>query len=171
MISLRISCLALLLVTQACQSPKMHAAPRDETVRAELLSLVKGLEGRWQVMGEGPASFIEFGLSSKGTAVREIMFPGTDEEMTNMYTLDGNSLVMTHYCAAGNQPRMRATSYTNDQLVFAPDGVSDLASPEAFYMSDMVLTFVGENRVNQTWRGLAGGIESEMPVFELKRIP
>ncbi len=49
-----------------------------------------------------------FKLLSGGSAVRETMFPGTDHEMTNMYHLDGHDLVLTHYCAEGNQSRMRA---------------------------------------------------------------
>ncbi len=45
------------------------------------------------------------------------MYPGMEHEMTNMYTLDGNTLVMTHYCAGGNQPRMRATGVENGRVV------------------------------------------------------
>lgn len=170
MIQLRAACVLALFLAHGCQAPGGDRPPRDEAHRAEMLAAVKSLAGRWQVMGEGEPSFIEFSLSSKGTAVREVMFPGTAEEMTNMYALDGNSLLMTHYCAAGNQPMMRASEYTENQLVFHPAGVLDLESPDAFYMSDLVLTFVGEDRLNETWRGTASGVQSEMPVFELKRV-
>ncbi|MEZ6019293.1 MAG: hypothetical protein R3F17_04090 [Planctomycetota bacterium] len=42
--------------------------------------------------------------------MREIMFPGQPFEMTNVYRLDGNDLCVTHFCAVGNQPQMRATA-------------------------------------------------------------
>jgi hypothetical protein len=170
MIHFRAACVLALLLSQGCQAPGGCQPPRDEALRGELLSAVKDLVGRWQVIGEDPPAFIDFSLSSNGTAVREIMFPGTAEEMTNMYSLDGNSLLMTHYCSAGNQPMMRAGGFEGNQLVFQPSGVLDLESPAAFYMSDMVLTFVGEDRLDETWRGMTDGVQSKMPVFQLKRV-
>ena len=118
-----------------------------------------------------PGTFIDFSTIAKGSVVREVMFPGAEEEMVNMYTLDGNTLMMTHYCAAGNQPVMRATQIKNDEIVFEPVRVQDLESPEAHYMSDMTLTFVSENEITESWRGMAAGAVSEMPVFQLKRVP
>ena len=34
----------------------------------------------------------------------ETMFAGTQHEMINMYTVDGDALIATHYCSAENQP-------------------------------------------------------------------
>ena len=31
------------------------------------------------------------------------------EDMISMFNLDGDRVVLTHYCAAGNQPRMVAS--------------------------------------------------------------
>ena len=82
---------------------------------------------RLPVEGPDGEGIVEFRVSSNGSAVRELMYPGTEHEMTNMYTLEGNTLVMTHYCAGGNQPHMRASKFENGRLAFEPDGVSDLA--------------------------------------------
>ena len=41
-----------------------------------------------------------------GSAVTETLFPGTAHEMMSVYHMDGDDLVLTHYCAGGNQPRM-----------------------------------------------------------------
>ena len=43
---------------------------------------------------------IEFRVTSAGSVVQETMFPGSDHEMVNMYSVDGDKLLMTHYCAA-----------------------------------------------------------------------
>ena len=56
--------------------------------------------------------------------MQETLFPGTPNEMISMYHLADGQLVMTHYCAMGNQPRMKldAQASTPDKLVFAFDG-------------------------------------------------
>ena len=40
--------------------------------------------------------------------------------MINMYTVDGDSLIATHYCSGQNQPvlKLNAAKSTADQLVF-----------------------------------------------------
>jgi len=157
----------------ACQSPPADGngpAPRDEAQRTRLPESVTALEGRWRVLGETEPTFIDFQVSSAGSAVREIMFPGSEHEMTNMYTLDGNSLVMTHYCGAGNQPHMRADAIEEGRLAFASFGVSDLATPETFYMAEMTLHFVDDDHVDEHWKGVTAGEPSEVGVFQLERV-
>ena len=46
-------------------------------------------------------------VTAAGSAVHETIFPGTGHEMVSMYHADGKDLIMTHYCALGNQPRMK----------------------------------------------------------------
>lgn len=128
--------LCLVLLTSACaatapdepQGPPIVDA--DPERRDPLFDAVAGLEGRWQLVDEGMPGVIEYAVTAGGHSVREVMFPGEPHEMVNMYSLDGNSLVMTHYCAAGNQPRMRALSFGGRHLPFGSDGVSDLKSPD-----------------------------------------
>ena len=151
-------CLALSLC--ACQSaaraPVVEADPQH---RAHLLAAVASLEGRWRVTGAHgeEAQFVEFRVSSNGSAVRELMFPGTPQEMTNMYTLDGNELAMTHYCAGGNQPHMRATNLTGNRLAFAFDSVSDLEADDEVYMGSMTLVLVDADHVEQHWSAYKAG--------------
>ena len=47
-------------------------------------------------------------VTAGGSAVHETLFPGSAHEMVSVYHLDGADLVMTHFCALGNQPRMKA---------------------------------------------------------------
>src|SRR5256885_16512664 len=45
------------------------------------------------------------------------MLHGTDEsgmKMATVYHMDGPHLMLTHYCAAKNQPRLRATEISDD---------------------------------------------------------
>lgn len=166
------SFLPALLLLAACQS----AAPRDvvdadPARRADLFSAVTALEGRWVGEGsDGMALEHEFKVTSQGSAVREVMFPGGEHEMTNMYSLDGNALAMTHYCAAGNQPRMRATAVEAGSLRFAFDGVSDLKADDELYMGEMTLKLVNENEIVEHWKAFKNGeLEHEM-VMTLRRV-
>jgi hypothetical protein len=163
--------IALALAAAACQSSAPKVVDSDPAVRQVLFEAVAGLEGRWQMEGpEGPA-YIEFALTAGGSAVRETMFPGTPFEMVNMYTLDGNALSMTHYCAAGNQPHMRADALEGDRLAFRTTGVSDLKSPDEHYMGSMTLVFVDADHVEQHWISLNAPESDHMPAFALTRVP
>ncbi|MBC7773352.1 MAG: hypothetical protein H7210_12720 [Pyrinomonadaceae bacterium] len=147
--------------------PKAAAAPVQP---ATPLDPVKQLAGTWEMKGpDGSVQTIVYSVGSGGSAVREIMFPGHPHEMTNMYHMDGNSVVMTHYCAAGNQPRMRATPGTPGVLDFKADSVTNLASSDTHYMGGLRLVFVDKDHVREEWKSVENGKVSDGPVFELTR--
>ena len=159
--------LSLAAAALACHSTSAPAADSGQPAQREaLLAAVSGLAGRWEAPSEDAEPVVhEFSVGSGGSAVREIMFPGTPHEMTNMYTLDGDALVMTHYCAMGNQPHMRATSIEGDRIVFRADGVSDLSSPDEAYMGEMTLVMVHDDHIEQQWRAFrAGELDHELKI-------
>lgn len=67
-----------------------------------------------------------------------------DKTMVTTYHRDGNASMLTHYCAANNQPRMRAASI-NDNLreltckFFDP---TNLASPKDGHLYEAVFNFI-----------------------------
>ena len=102
------------------------------------------------------------------------MFPGDPHEMTNLYHMDGTHLVITHYCAAGNQPRMVATSarQTDAGTVFHfdIDSVSNLRESHNEYMGNMTLTILKDGGLRQEWRSYQrDGKLSDPTTFELSR--
>jgi hypothetical protein len=84
---------------------------------------MKKLAGEWE--GETTSepqpmkASVIFRVTSAGHTVMEQLMPGTEHEMVTMYYLDGPDLVMTHYCAAGNQPHLAL-----DHEVSKPDDVT-----------------------------------------------
>ena len=64
----------------------------------------KGLRGRWQIQSGGRTLPIEmsYDLASNGSIVTEQF----GKELSVIYP-DGDSLLMTHFCNSGNQPRLR----------------------------------------------------------------
>ena len=119
--------IAVLLVVLGGTAPL--AAQQSSGVDGQAaFEMLKKLEGRWagtfgyDGVDETYPVVHEFHVFGKGTAVMESMFSGTDDEMISMYHLEGDDLVMTHYCAAGNQPRMK----------FDPEEASATALPFGF---------------------------------------
>ncbi len=172
------SMIALVVAVGCSSSPKAAktaspavVAKASEAQTAELLGRIKILDGTWEMIGpDGQKSTIIFKTVSGGTAVREIMFPGTGHEMTNMYHMDGPSIVMTHFCAAGNQPRMRATAFVNNSIAFTSDSVSNLTSMNDQYMGAMTLVFKDADHIEERWQHMAGDKVSHGPNFELTRV-
>lgn len=173
----RLSHLSLLglLALPGCQASETESASPALSVgnpayRASLFSPLLELEGRWRQVGTEDVT--EFRQSSGGSALREIMFPGTDHEMTNMYTLDGDSIVMTHYCAAGNQPSMRAEVVGSGRLDFQFESVADLSAADEVYMGEMSLVWTDGDHIQQRWRSFVAGVhqEGQDMVFELERV-
>jgi len=133
---------------------------------AALLDRVKSLAGTWEgTTPDGTSGHTTFQVTSAGTAVREIIFPGTPMEMTNMYTMDGPDLLMTHYCAAGNQPHMKAAANApgsnNNTIAFKSVGVSNLTKPDEMYMGEMTITFIDADHIRQHWQSLKSGKPSD----------
>lgn len=164
---------ALLLAfsSAACRtSADVRVVEADPARRQALFAAVAALEGRWMMEGpEGP-SYTEFALTSNGSAVRETMFPGMPHEMVNMYALDGNSLAMTHYCAGGNQPHMRADALEGGALEFRSAGVSDLKAADEPYMGAMTLVLLDADHIEQRWTAFNQGDVDHSPVFTLQRV-
>src|SRR5436305_965324 len=103
------------LALGACATSRSNTEPRVVSAASPsqeaMFNQIKSLNGKWAMTGSEASmkGEIDFVVSSNNSVVREIMFPGTPHEMTNVYHLDGPSILMTHYCAMGNQPHLRAT--------------------------------------------------------------
>ena len=168
--------LSLVLLATACGTTpgtgtRLQVVSADPATREALFAPLCALEGRWESEeAEEEPMTIEFHVSSGGSALREIMFPGSEHEMTNMYTLDGDSVLMTHYCAGGNQPHMRASALEGNRLAFRSEGVSDLKAPDEAYMGEMTLVFVDDDRIEQHWSALRGEAVDHSTVFRFRRM-
>ncbi|MCL4741633.1 MAG: hypothetical protein KJZ54_05450 [Phycisphaerales bacterium] len=166
-----IACVALLA---SCSSqPARHVASPDRD--AEMFGRITSLAGEWESAEDAGMPYTAvFTVSSGGSVVREVMFPGHPHEMTNLYHMDGGDLVVTHYCAAGNQPRMvaREVRETAEGTVFEFDfeSVSNLRAEHDHYMGNMTLTLLRDGTIRQDWRSYGrDGKLTEPTVFGLKR--
>ena len=162
---------SLFAAAQAFAAEPSTPAKMDPKAAFERL---KSLAGEWQGQaGHGDKSFpasVTYKLSSNGSVVMETLMPGTAHEMISMYHLDGGELVMTHYCAMANQPRMKldTTASTKDELKFAFAGGTNLDPAKDSHIHAGTLKFDGAALIAD-WTVWAGGKEQGHNVFNLKR--
>ena len=159
----------------------IHATESDAQA---MLDTLKSLEGTWQGTAEGtgtdelpeneepPRPIHEFRVSAAGTVVMETMNPGTDHEMINMYHLDGDELMLTHYCAGGNQPSMRLVSdrSTPEKMVFDFAGGTNLDPAVDGHIHAAEITMVDSDHVISEWIGYQNGAEAGVMTFDLERV-
>ena len=140
-----------------------------------VMKKLAALEGDWMLLDEeGRETDVvgsTFRLTAGGSALVETMFPNDGHEMVNMYHADGDRVLMTHYCAAGNQPRL-VVEATDDEnrLELRFESITNLATPETTYMSQAVYVFHGDDRLTTRWRSMTDGkLTEETTTMELKR--
>ena len=142
-----------------------------QTDAQKAFSVIKSLPGTWeQKAADGRTLQITFKAVSGGSAVMsEIMGQGP-EDMISMFHMDGpNKLLMTHYCGAGNQPRMQAAvSPDGKTITFTYFDATNLEAPDAGHMQKMVLMMIDENHHTEDWTFSDHGKEMKES-FDLRR--
>jgi len=153
-------------------------APLDAKGIGAKLSKLKGLEGTWVgVSGPGKAEDhakmkLVFHAVANGTAVVETMFPGTKEEMVNVYHPTADGVMVTHYCAMGVQPRMKLASSDDKSLKFAFVDSTNMKSRDEGHMDSLTLTIDGDRLIEEWTYFKAGQVMDNMTTkFEMKRQP
>jgi hypothetical protein len=96
-------------------------------------------------------------LTGGGSAVVEELFPGKPHEMTTVYHLDGEDVVLTHYCMGGNQPRMRARQTKDATVAFAYDGGTNIDPKKTRHMHQATFEFVSADEFRTEWVQHADG--------------
>jgi hypothetical protein len=129
---------------------------------------LKSLDGSWEGKApDGQTVQVAYRVTGNGSAVMSEIKGHAD--MISMFNLDGDRLLMTHYCGAGNQPRMVAsTSPDGKTLTFDFLDATNLASPDDGHMTRLVLSMPDANHHTEEWIYSDHG-KQEKEVFELWR--
>ncbi|MBL8757754.1 MAG: hypothetical protein JNK35_04900 [Phycisphaerae bacterium] len=155
---------------EASQQPA-GAGAAAPAKKATLLDKLKPLAGTWEMTADGKKQVaIVSKVTSAGSVYCETMFPGSDHEMTNMFHMDGDDMVITHYCAMGNQPRMRCKGESAPGVfVFTFDQGTNVSKGQP-YMGHLKLTIVDKDTIKHEWESLVDGKPGEHKVtLELSR--
>jgi hypothetical protein len=167
------------VVFLAATSPGLAGGLEAQTAFDELKSLAGTWRGKPEgegVEAEAEAEKVdevihEFRVSAAGTVVMETMGPGTDHEMINMYHVDGDDLVLTHYCAGGNQPTMRLDreKSTVAKLVFDFTGGTNLDPAVDAHIHSAEIKLGDPKKLESIWESYAGGKKAGTMTFHLAR--
>jgi hypothetical protein len=132
---------------------------------------LKSLAGNWEGKAtDGRSVHINYMVVSGGSAVMESITEGAGNQMVTLYHLDGDHLMMTHYCSAGNQPRMRADSSGSNPsaIKFSYIDATNLSGPEAGRMVAHSIIWKDADHVTQGWTWREKG-QQRVESFELQR--
>jgi hypothetical protein len=154
---------AIALAAGARADDHKHAAKGDANPALEKL---KKLAGEWVAVddkGKPTDQVVSvFKVTAAGSAVHETIFPGAAHEMVSIYHLDGKDLLMTHYCALGNQPHMKLDPKGKpNELKFEFAGGTNLDPAKDMHMHEGSITLVDDDHIEWKWSGYSGGKPAE----------
>ncbi|HWB08589.1 MAG TPA: hypothetical protein VG826_05170 [Pirellulales bacterium] len=150
------------------------AENQTQTSNTQRFDALKRLAGDWvEADKEGKPTdklVSSFRVTAAGSAVEETIFPGSDHEMITMYHLDGDDLILTHYCMLGNQPRLKAEPGTDpNRIAFKFVGATNLKSDDDHHMHEATFTFEGNDHFQAEWASNKEGKECHRVVLNLVR--
>ena len=105
----------------------------------------KGFEGKWAIRsGQKTLPFeMTYQIGSKGSIVTEQF----GKELSVFYR-DGQSLLMTHFCNAGNQPRLRLRENTQSGVFeFLMFDITNLQSSDADHVERVAYRVIDDKTI------------------------
>jgi hypothetical protein len=115
---------------------------------------IKTLAGTWEgKAAQGMPVKVSFRETAGGSAVMSEILGHGAEDMITMFYLDGpDKLLLTHYCSAGNQPRMQAAASPDGKtLTFNFLDSTNLPSLEDGHMRRVVIAMLGPDHHTEEW--------------------
>jgi hypothetical protein len=152
----------ILVLVLACSSVMSLAGAIDNASGDAVWGQMKSLVGTWDGTSAEGKTTERFELSSLNSALVEHSQKGTENEaMLTVYYRDGARVMLTHYCGAGNQPRMVAANYdpATKTLEFKFLDVTNLESTPG-YMKSVTFHFEGDDHYTAHWVWASNGKET-----------
>src|SRR5271166_7189091 len=131
--------------------------------------LLKGMEGNWAGKNQqGQHIEVSFRMTAGGSALMSEIHGQGPENMITMFHMDGNRLLMTHYCGAGNQPRMKIISADAKSVSFDFFNGTNIG-PGDGHMQHVTFTEPDADHHLEEWVFLDHGKEMK-ELFTLERV-
>jgi len=122
---------------------------------ANAFTRLRTLAGEWDAtLADGETAHLSVELVAAGSALLERETGGNRPVMTTMYHRDGDRVLLTHYCMAGNQPRMQARTFdaAKNELTFDFVDATNMPNAAAGHMHSLVIRFIDADHVETTWQ-------------------
>jgi hypothetical protein len=114
---------------------------------------LKSLAGSWEGKNSmGQSVQVSYRMTAGGSALMSEIV-GHGETMITMINVDGpNRLLLTHYCAVGNQPRMQASASPDGKTItFNFLDATNLDNPQSGHMDHVVIALLGPDHHTEEW--------------------
>lgn len=161
---MKFSCFAIgALVMVGCSTPPAPLAPSplDQATRARAWTeLSQKLAGSWKAQVGAGFVRVDYQPISNGSALMERFFTVSGKETASLYHPAGDRVLVTHYCAQGNQPRLQLTRASDNQLEFEYLDATDLDEGEGVMRRLVVVLRDGAFDQIATYRNGDGKEES-----------
>jgi len=150
---LRIAFLLVVALVLALAGSASAADTNKPANASQAFDKLKGLVGHWEATSDKGKVTASYELVANGTVLLERTKVREADEMLTAYHLDGNRLVLTHYCIAGNQPHLQAQAFdpASQEIRFDFAGASNLASSNDGHIHSAVIKFLGPDAFNSDW--------------------
>jgi hypothetical protein len=159
----------------ACAAGLLTSPLTAEVEATHAFEQLKRLVGQWEGKREdGSTATASYRLSGNDSFLIEefdvVEHDGYD--MSTMYHLDGDRLMLTHYCMAKNQPRMTAdlSSSNLETINFTFLDATNLKSAADGHMHSAVFNFLDEQSMEQAWTFRKDGVDSFSEVIRFERV-
>jgi hypothetical protein len=138
------------IILAALASPASSGDARPVTSAADPLAPLRRLAGRWVTPDGTEATYVEY---AAGTVVLEkLVMSGQSESMVTLYSADGPSVLLAHYCNRNHLSRMQTRGLAEaNVLVFEFVDGANLPMAGGGYMKRLELRFIAETRFRAIW--------------------
>lgn len=153
--------LGLLVAIVGATFAAAPGGPAEAADAASDFGRIASLVGEWHGSFEWSGARTDRGemdatyrTTGHGTAVMEDLISAGETIMTSVYHRDGPALRMTHYCGAGNQPRLKAEPAPDDprDIRFAFVDATNLGDPPAPHVDRLEMRFLDATHLQLTFR-------------------
>ena len=160
-----------LLLVSACHSHTTRPPSGVEAGAAKTsFEHLQQLVGHWKcTTAEARTVDLAYRLVSSGSTLVETFTTSSGKETLTVFHLDGPRLLATHYCAQGNQPRLRLQRASDRRFDFLFQDATNLTSPAASHLDRLGLELIDSGHHRRTEIYVADGKE-ETTHYECERV-
>jgi hypothetical protein len=159
--------LVSLSISAVAQSDSQQSFDKLKTLAGSWEGHATTLPPRAEI--EGKAMQVTLRTTSMGNALmHEMTGAGRPDDPITMLYLDGDRLLLTHYCDAGNRPRMTG-KISSDGKTVEFDFLDVAGSTQYGHMHHAVFTLIDANHHTEDWTYMEPGDKPVHAHFDLQR--
>jgi hypothetical protein len=129
---------------------------------------MKTLAGSWEGTFQGKTLQVSLRVTSMGNNLMHEMKGSGPEDPITMFNVDSDRLLLTHYCDAGNRPRM-VGKVSPDGKTIDFEFLDVSGSTQYGHMQHVVFNFIDADHHTELWQFAMADGKTEGGLLDLKR--